>query len=399
MKSLPPIPTPPALRLREWRIRLLPALVFAASLGTCVWLWTQHLYAPALVGEVEARRAHVVSVQPGTLARLNVKPYEEVRIGHPVAEVLICDPRYLESSLGVVKAEAEVLRLQLDPLVTQERFKVDFERLRLELLNQKVQLATAEIELRYAEAEYDRVVALHRGGEAVASQADLDLALRERDKWREEIASRAGTVRQIEANVASLRASRPVTTDSPIPESWQAAVALQEQRLKQVLAEFGPVTLLAPIAGMVSTVYRQSGENVAAGEPIVTITATHSEQIRAFLLPGSRFTPPINTVVEVSTRSVPRAVAYGRVLHVAGHMDLITSSLVLSATPRTPGSYTEAAPVQNPGTGFGALPIGRPLAVSVPESLQLIPGEQVDLRFLPDAQFVPGEPQPSGPTN
>ena len=32
--------------------------------------------------------------------------------------------------------------------------------------------------------------------------------------------------------------------------------------------------------------YRHSGENVAAGEPIVTITATHSDRIRAFILPG-----------------------------------------------------------------------------------------------------------------
>lgn len=284
--SLPPIPTPPALRWREFRIRFLPGLVFLAALGASVWVWHDHVAAPTLVGEVAVRRAHVACLQAGQVARLNVEQYAEVRVNDPIAEVHVCDPRYLESTIGVVKAEAEILRLQLDPLLAQERIKVDLERLRLDLLNQKVLLATARVELRYAEAEYERMTALREGSDDVVSDSDVDAALRDRDSARQELDGRSNLVQQIERNLTTLRANRPLPTDSPVPEGWQAALELQEQRLKQALAEFGPITLLAPIPGTVSTVYRRSGENVAAGEPIVTITATHSDRIQAFLLPG-----------------------------------------------------------------------------------------------------------------
>ena len=386
MKPLPPIPTPPALRWREFRIRFLPAVVFAAALGTSVWIWNYHLAAPTLVGEVEVRRAHVASVQAGMVTRLNVDQFAEVRLDDPVAEVQVCDPRYLEGVIGVVKAEAEVLRLQLDPLVTQERIKVDLERLRLDLLNQKVLLATARIQLRYAESEYERMVALHAGGEDVVSQSDLDVALRDRDSWREDIASRSNLLGQIEANLAPLRASRALPDDSPLPEGWRAALELQEQRLKQALAEFGPVTLLAPIPGTVSTIYRRSGENVAAGEPIVTITATRGERIHAFLLPGSTLEPRVGMAVEVRSRSGRRASGQARVLHVAHHLDLMDSTLVLSSTRRPASSYGQASGAPTAAAGLPSLPIGRPLSISVPESLDLLPGEPVDLRFVEERE-------------
>jgi hypothetical protein len=318
------------------------------------------------------------------VTRLNVDQSDEVRLDDPVAEVQVCDPRYLEGVVGVVKAEAEVLRLQLDPLVTQERIKVDLERLRLDLLNQKVLLATARIQLRYAESEYERMTALHAGGEAVVSQSGLDGALRDRDSWREDIASRSNLITQIEANLAPLRATRALPDDSPLPAGWRAALELQEQRLKQALAEFGPVTLLAPISGTVSTVYRRSGENVAAGEPIVTITATRGERIHAFLLPGSRVEPWVGMTVEVRSRSGRRAGGHGQVLHVAHHLDLMESTLVLSSSRRSAPTYAQGFGGAMPGAGLSSLPIGRPLSIRVPESLDLLPGEQVDLRFVDD---------------
>jgi hypothetical protein len=119
-----------------------------------------------------------------------------------VAEVQVYDPAYVESLVGVVKAEAEVLRLQLDPLVTQERIKVDLERLRLELLNQKVLLATARIQLRYAESEYERMRALYAGGEDVVSQSALDVTLRRRLLTRGHHHP-SNLVRQTEANLGS----------------------------------------------------------------------------------------------------------------------------------------------------------------------------------------------------
>lgn len=392
MKPLAPIPTPPALRWREFRFRFLPGIIFTAGLGVCIWIWNHQLAAPTLVGEVEVRRAHVASTHAGTVTRLTVEQFAEVQQDEEVAMVQVYDPRYLESVIGVVKAESEVLRLQLDPLVTQDRTRVDLERLRVELLDHKLHLATDQIQLRYAESEYERMAALRAGGEDVVSQSDLDAALRDRDLWREDILSRSNLVARTEANIAALRSNRTTPDDSPVPEGWRAALDLREQRLDQAMAEFGPVILRAPISGMVSTVYRRSGENVVPGEPIVTITATRGDRIHAFLLPGSTTEPQVGMAVEVRSRSGTRAAGYGRVLHVAHHMDLVDSTLVMSANRRPSMSLTPGVSTVTPGLGLTSLPIGRPVAVSVPDSLDLLPGEQVDLRF------VPGEPDAPAPS-
>ena len=381
MKILPVIPTPPALRWREFRIRALPAIVFVAGVVASVWIWTQHLAAPTLVGEVEVRRAHVASTLPGRVARLNVDRFAEVRVGEVIAEVFICEPAYLESSIGVVKAESEVLRLQLDPLVTVERIKVDVERLRLDLLDQKVMLANTQVQLRYAESECDRLAALHADGSGLVSTSDLELAQRDRDSLRADIQSRVELVKQIEANLATLRSSRPLPQDSPLPEGWRAALDLQEQRLRQVLAEFGPISLPAPIDGTVSTVYRRPGESITAGEPIVTITATRGDRIVAYLLPPWRTEPEVGMAVEVRSRSGHRPAGIGHITHVGGHLDLITSSIGATASLR-PANFAAQPLIPSASQAGQMLPTGLPLAISVPDGLRLVPGEPVDLRFL-----------------
>ncbi len=382
MKRLPPIPTPLALRWSEFRIRVLPVGVFVAALLGVIGIWYQELTPPTLIGEVEARRAHVASIQPGTLIKLPVDRFQNVRAGDLVAEILTFNPRYLESTLGVIKAESEILRLQLDPLVTTERSRVDYHRLRLELLDQKVQLAANQMNLRYAEAEYDRLATLRREQSNILSQTDLDLALRDRDALRADVQNRQHLVQELEAELARLRLSHPAAPNEAVPEGWRLALQLQEQRLQQALAEFGPVTLTAPIDGTVSTIYRHAGENVAAGEPIVTITSTHGERILAYMLPPWRVEPTVGTPVEVRTRHGARAVGRARILEVGRYLDILTPTLAYQFGARASALAQAATPAAQ--LNLNNLPIpGLPLAISVPAGLNLRPGEAVDLRLLP----------------
>lgn len=382
MNPLPPIPTPMALRWREFRIRALPPLVFVAGGFAAVWIWQHDVAAPTLVGEVEARRAVVASVRAGTVSKLNVDRFSPVRAGDPVAEVLVCTPQYFESLIGVVKAEAEVLRLQLDPVVTQERSKVDFERLRLEVLDGKVALAADQMQLRYAEAEYNRLAALYQDQSGVVSKDLFEQALRNRDTLRTQVESRGKMLEDLTASLNALRLSRPLPpAKSGVPEGWQAALDLQEERLKQTLAEFSPVTLTAPIDGMVSTVYRHSGETVAANEPIVTITSTNSERIVGYLLPPWPFEPKVGAPVEVRSRSGARSIGRAWITKVAGHLDLVTTSLTLAGSTR-PNTLTARGPGAELGAGNQPLQAGLPLEFTMPEGLRLLPGETVDLRLL-----------------
>jgi hypothetical protein len=62
-------------------------------------------------------------------------------------------------------------------------------------------------------------------------------------------------------------------------------------------------------------------------------------------------------------------------------MDLMESSLVCPDSRPAPNS-AQTFGTATPAAGLTSLPIGRPLSISVPAALGLLPGEQVDLRFL-----------------
>jgi len=221
MKSLPPIPTPLALRWREFRIKFFPGVIVLAALLACVVIWVRHVAPPTLVGQVEAVRANVSSTMPGTLTQLRVTLLKEVHAKDPVAVVITTDPKVLESSLAVIKAEVALIRVGMDPLANKERNELDFERLRLDSLDQRVLLATARVQLHYAEAEFERIANLFYTQTNIVTQAQYDLALRDRDAARTEVESRTKLVNDSEQGLERLRladsAKAPTRADDTIP--------------------------------------------------------------------------------------------------------------------------------------------------------------------------------------
>src|ERR1035437_4273734 len=111
--SLSPIPIPLAQRWRDVRSRVLPGLVFGATLCVIALLWKNNVAAPTLVGQAEPVRANVSSHKPGMLAGLTVGRFQTVKAGDPVGLVIITDPKILSSSLAVIPAEIEMLRAEM----------------------------------------------------------------------------------------------------------------------------------------------------------------------------------------------------------------------------------------------------------------------------------------------
>ena len=61
MDALPPIPTPAEQRWREFRIQILPIIVFVGILAVIVMMWKNFLQPPGVIGELNAVRANVTS--------------------------------------------------------------------------------------------------------------------------------------------------------------------------------------------------------------------------------------------------------------------------------------------------------------------------------------------------
>lgn len=95
MDPLPPIPTPAAQRWREFRIQVLPLIVFLCVLLAVVVMWRNFVQPLGVVGEVEAVRANVISLQDGLVTDLAVTRFQEVRKDQDLGHVSNADPEAL----------------------------------------------------------------------------------------------------------------------------------------------------------------------------------------------------------------------------------------------------------------------------------------------------------------
>ncbi|MCB1126483.1 MAG: HlyD family efflux transporter periplasmic adaptor subunit [Verrucomicrobiae bacterium] len=364
MSGVKPVPTPARLRWREFRVQVVPWLVYAGTLVVSAFIWANHVTPSQLVGQVVTDQAEVRSSRAGHLLGVSATPFQQVRAGEPLVELAIAEPRLAEARLAVVRAEVAVLRSQGDAALGLERARVDFERLRLDWLEQRVELASARVRLAYAKADADRLEKLRVEPAGVVSADEAEEAASNRDALEVEIKERESMVAQIEDSMkrfqfADIKKSAGVDQEDPM----KAALDLQESRLRLAEVELRPVTLTAPIDGEVSEIFRQAGENVAAGDIILTIRSTKGERIRAYVLPPIGPETKVGTRVEVLSRTTPRKAAYATVASIGGFMTVVPPLLMASS-------------------GNGET-LGVPIDLTVPGELQLRPGELVDLRWVP----------------
>jgi multidrug resistance efflux pump len=147
----------------------------------------------------------------------------------------------------------------------------------------------------------------------------------------------------------------------------RAAIAVQESKLRLTEAELSPITLRAPVDGMVNLIFHRTGEAIMAGEPIVTIAAYDSVRIVSYIRAPVMNEPSVGTRVEVRSRGPRREVGFANIVEVGTQLENIVPAL--------------AAPVK-----FSAVELGLPISVSLPSNLRIRPGELVDIVLLPQQE-------------
>ncbi len=349
------IPVP----LSEWkriaRQRLAPPIVFVILLAVITHLWRGFVMPVEMIGEVEAPRAEVIAPQAGKIAQMYVRPYMRVQSGEPLVVLMTTDPAILESHLAVIRAEVELLLLTLDPLVGRRRADLDYERLRLEWMNQRVERATAEAHRIRAHNQLQRMTRLYR--DELVAISEVEEAKAERDALIAEIEGRDRIVASLEEQLEQLRI--PTRDDG---DPLLTAIQVHEQRLRLVEAELGPVTLYAPTDGVVSMFNRGAGEHVVAGESIMSVMAESSDRVVAYMRQPIRVRPEIGMPVRVQARTRDGGVGIGEVLHVSAQLEMLPELML------PPGMRPEKALL---------------LLVSLPETMNVMPGERVDLTLSP----------------
>src|SRR6266496_1103976 len=351
--KLPPIPTPLSQVLREFRIQVLPFIVFALTVVGIVILWRNTVQPVGIVGFVDTNQVFVTSLQDGLVTELFVERFQEVKKDQNVCVVVNTDPELVAALINKAKADLKVVL---------ERSTVDIGRGRqqlqqlagdrfVEIIRQTARLP----QLLLAESNLVREAELLKSG--VGTQLAYDAALAQRDGLKDEIAARKIYIEQLGTNLASLSIS-----DEPLKAAVLAAIQAQETELTLTLK---PAILKAPIDGLVAMILHQAGEKIRRGDPIVAIASPNATNVIGYVRQPIQHRPRPGDRVRVTTRTSPRRSGTSQISKVGALLEPINQSL-LSADNRR----FEVG-----------LPIVVPLSPELIDQLNLMPGEYVDIAF------------------
>ena len=358
------IPIPHAQRWLDFRVHWLPLLVFAVAVVTAAYVWQQYVFPASLVGRVEGLRADVSLPQAGVVTKLFVTRFQTVNAGDPIAEIAPVDLKVLEASLGVIRADIELLRSGVTPATIGQRAAISYDRLKVDWLQQRAKVATTRTELALAEIELGRAERLWKG--KLVSDADYDTAKTRREALKVGFDEHSRLSADLEQSLHTLLPASDTVLDTT--NQFRAALAVEEQRLRLTEAQMAPRLLTAPIEGSASVISKWCGETAAAAEPIVTIGSTKSERVIGYLRQPFYLNPTTNMAVQIRTRGFHRKQGVGRILAIGDHLLPINDVLL----PPTKYSVTET---------------GLPIVVSLPPEIKkwVRPGEFVDLTLVAKA--------------
>jgi multidrug resistance efflux pump len=356
-ERLPRIRTPFSLIWREVRIRLLPPVVFAAVALASYALWQYVGDGSTVPGVGEGVRSTVASPHPGLLQQVYVEPFEWVEAGDPVAVVAPVDP---QAKLDLLQSDLQIARLRLEPSIP-ERNAMNYERIRVEASRLKQELAIANVNLARAENFLKRNAELVK--EKLVSEDDYDLSLKERDLYNAEIVVKSEALVDIEARLHHLRTLGEIET----PGTNQAMVNLitrLETRMTAAETNWAPITLYAPMSGMVNVVYRRPNEYVIEGEPLITINSARSERVIAYLHQPYAVEPEVGLAADILTRTRKRKRFPSRIAEIGAQVEPITNSL----------AFIRQGAIMDEGL---------PVVLEVPPNVHIRPGEIVDVVLKP----------------
>lgn len=356
-----PIPIPWKQRRREFRVRVLPIVVFLCVGVVVVYLWQDSASNPSVIGQVVGERAAISSPVDGTLINFTYEPFEDVKKGDLLGQVFPRDSVYLKAQLDLIRAEIEQIKQTREPILAEQRVRIDLEGLKVNQMETRISLAQSELQQQLAETEFERIKNLRdrdliseQRFDSVQTRVELfDVQVRE---YQQILDYYTGRIEEIEEYTSyGDRGDR-----NPV----LAAIKVQEQRMETVLAEFGPTPFYAPISGVISSVQNGGGLFVSRGDSILVIESRMPTHIVGYVRQPFAKTPQSGMNVQVRTRKASRLFFDSKIEDVGGHIRLLQRNL------------------QRPGLNFES---GLAVKIAVSDSVKtnLVPGEIVDIVLAP----------------
>ena len=360
-RNLSPIPTPPAQRWREVRLLYLPRVMFIAATLLVAWMWSGAVAPSSIVAEASIVGADLRANQAGVIASLKVSLGQAVRAGEVVGHVAAANPRLLDSTLAVIRAEVGMLAVSMVGATDRQRVALEFERMQLDWMNHRVERSALQGQLQQAESDLARAEPLYRARLITEEiYAQLKIA---RGSLVAQLEEKNQLIVRLEPVLKGMVAADPKAAGLSGESALAAAIKVQEAKLRLAEEELSPVPLIAPIDGVVGLMLRRAGETVVAGEVILRVTAIKPERVTGYLRQPLTIDPKPGMAAEIRTRTNPVRVAATTITHVSATLEAISPTVL--AAMRLPL-------VPTPETALR-------VDFALPAGLALRPGEHVDV--------------------
>jgi multidrug resistance efflux pump len=192
-----------------------------------------------------------------------------------------------------------------------------------------------------------------------ARRETLGNQIEENGRLLEQAEQDLGQTEQRRDEFAQLQPQHP-PVDTAL-EVIQKAIAVQMQRMEELVARRQPLVLTSPIDGVVSLVQHKAGEAILAGEPILSIAEVKPSEIVAYAGEDQLGRVREGLVVELIKDGEPPQVANSQVVYLGPGMELMPQRLW-----------------RNPNIPQW----GQPVLIKIPPGMELLPGEPVGIRGL-----------------
>ena len=225
------------------------AIVLALAAGVLIYAVRRSEAPTAIVGVVRSTEVRVEPEVNGQLVSIAVEKGAHVHAGDVLAKLSAVE---LTAQLDQARAAlASAIANRNNVYVGVRREQID---------SLKAEIAKANARLEYAQAQLNRTSTLARDN--FESQQALDQAENTAASARADVAEAQANY---DAAVAGPTREERAIADAQV-QAAAAAVAVLERRLEKTI-------LRAPVAGVVSVIAAEVGENVRAGQPILMVEA------------------------------------------------------------------------------------------------------------------------------
>ena len=242
-------------------VRIVLAVVAIGVVGFLAWrIWGPGAAHPRrLSGYVEGETLYVAASVAGPVSTLSVERGQRVVAGQPLFAL---DAAQLVAARDQAASQAAAAQSQAQDAAKGQRPD--------ELAVYDAQRAAAAAALAQAQADYNRVAPLEAKG--IYAPARLDQA--------------RAALKTAQANVRTVEQQRRVGTLGARPDAVQAAQSQAAAARDQLAVAQNRLDLISPKApanARVQDVFYQSGEWVAANQPVVALLADNRVRLRFFV--------------------------------------------------------------------------------------------------------------------